>query len=129
MAFCCQILLDYSFAEHEGELGYCVLCEKQILEKKEGFYIRPNSDYREIWVEFSNKSIGRVGLCKEHFDNLTEKDYPKIMEGIKHGWEKEFKIDNWSQEKIDKYKENFFNITITRRLDEKDIEFITNSRN
>jgi hypothetical protein len=112
--------IKFSYAEHEGELGYCVLCDTVIMQRVDN-YLKPNEEYREVWFEFSNGSIGKVGFCRKHSDHFTDKDYGKIMDGIKHGWEKEFKINKWDAKKIKEYKDTFFNITIRRKLDEKEI--------
>lgn len=88
---------------------------------RDGFYLRPNEEYREAWFLFSNNMTGKVGFCREHFENLSEKDFPDIITGIENGWKREFRMNNWTIEKIDKYKQDFFNLIIIRRLNDEEI--------
>ncbi len=118
--------LKYCYAEHAGELGYCVLCDTVIMEKID-FHIRPNKEYRELWFEFSNGSKGKIAFCKKDYEKLLKykkvpaKILDKIMSGIKKGWESEFILNGWSQGQIDKYKKDFFSVKIVRRLDNAEI--------
>lgn len=108
-----------SYAEHEGELGYCVMCDTAILDRVDN-YLVPNEQYTELWFELSNSSVCKIAFCKKHVQELSDKDYPAIMQGVKNGWEKEFKITKWEDKQIQEYKNNFFNLTIRRQIDEKD---------
>ena len=112
-----------SFAKYEGERGYCALCDTKIFSPKEegSFYLVPNKEYTEVWFEFSNASKGKVGFCRKHAKSLRKSNYPKIMEGIRHAWEKEFELNNWSKEQIEEYKKNFFNLTIIRKLSDEEV--------
>ncbi len=89
--------------------------------EREGYYLKTNSEYTEVLFLLSNGQNAKIGFCKKHAANLTEKDYPAIMAGIRHGWEKEFKINRWSEKQIEEYKKNFFNLTITKRLKDEEI--------
>lgn len=111
---------------HAGELGYCGLCNVEIMDLI-GNYLRPNDQYNELWFEFSNSSKGRIAFCDEHYKQLkcsdceTEEIFNQVMEGIKRGWEKEFVINQWGKEQIENYKQNFFNITIIRRINDEEV--------
>ena len=111
-------------AEHEGELGYCVLCDTVIMDKI-NFHIKPNKEYKELTFEFSNGSTGIIAFCKKDYDKIIKykkvpkKVLDKIIDGIKHGWESEFILNNWTPEQIEKYKKDFFSLKLTRRIDEK----------
>jgi hypothetical protein len=115
------------FAKHEGEKGYCALCDTKIFSPKEegSFYLIPNEEYSEVWFLFSNKTKAKVGFCKKHAKEvkkrLTQKTKHKIMEGIKNGWEKEFDLNQWSKKQIEEYKKNFFSLEVTRRLKDEEI--------
>ena len=85
-------------------------------------YLRPNEEYTEIWFEFSD-GTGKIGFCKKHALDLTEQDYPKIMDGVRQGWSKEFEINKWTKEQIQDYTMRFFTITIVRRLNSEEISF------
>lgn len=108
------------FAEHEGELGYCVLCDTRIMDRQDNYLVK-NEQYTELWFEFSNSSIGKIGFCKKHAANVTEKHYSKIIKGLQNGWNKEFEINRWTRKQIYNYTMDFFTLTIRRQLDEKDI--------
>ena len=117
------LIFQSLYAQHEGEKGYCALCDTKIFSPKEegSFYLVPNEEYSEVWFEFSNNSKGKVGFCKQHSQEITDKDYPKVMEGIRHGWENEFEHNNWTKEQIEKYKKDFFNLIIMRKLSDEEI--------
>ena len=121
------LLVNFSFAEenHAGELGYCVICNTVIMDRVD-YHIRPNDEYNEIWFEFSNDSKGRVAFCDMHYEQFIKTDITRelsdrIMEGIKRGWEKEFILNDWTKDKIDKYKLDFFNLEITKRISDEEI--------
>ena len=115
--------IQFLYAQHEGEKGYCALCDIKIFSPKEegSFYLVPNKKYTEVWFEFSNGSKGKVGFCSKHSKSVKKGNYSKIMQGIKHGWEKEFELNNWNKEQIEEYKKNFFNLTIIRILSDEEV--------
>lgn len=123
------LLSSVCFAEvnHAGELGYCVMCNEKIMERKE-FRIVPNDEYNELWFEFSNNSQGRIAFCDKHFDKIKNKDKisqrlsNQIMEGIKRGWTAEFTLNVWSDKQIEKYKNDFFDLKILRRVPDEEID-------
>ena len=91
------------------------------------FHIRPNDEYNELWFEFSNGTKGKIAFCDEHYEifkdkgEISEEDSDRIMNGIKQGWKREFILNRWSKEKIDKYKQDFFSLKILRRLTDEEV--------
>lgn len=113
-------LTNVSFAKHEGELGYCVFCDIRIMDRVDNYLVK-NQEYTELWFELSNNSICKIGFCKKHSLELSEKDYPTIIKGLQNGWNKEFEINKWTKKQIYNYAMDFFTLKIRRRLDEKEI--------
>lgn len=124
--FCLAIPLNAE-ENHAGELGYCALCNTVIMERVD-FHIKPNEQYNELMFEFSNGSKGRIAFCDKHYmeldecqDGISEDCLTEIMDGIKRGWEKEFMLRKWPEEKIQKYKDDFFGVKIIRRINDEEM--------
>jgi hypothetical protein len=118
--------------KHAGELGYCALCDTVIMDRID-FHIKPNKEYHELWFEFSNGTRGKIAFCSIHYNKIkklkkiSKKLSDEIMDGIRRGWGKEFELNNWSKEQKEKYKKDFFNLKIIRRIPDEEVDKLNNN--
>lgn len=104
------------------KFGHCVKCHKNMITEQ---YIdgqitqRFTPEYSEEELFLDNNSKMRVAICKTCQDNLSDIDFPAIMDSVVNGWDKELKDNNWDNARKQKYKEDFFNVKIITRSNGK----------
>lgn len=64
-------------------IGICNICGTTPIFDKRGNAWVPNDNYAEIYLHFSNDTIGRHGVCKGCLQSVTEEKIKTLMEKLR----------------------------------------------
>ncbi len=88
------------------EMGFCLLCEKPIMELCPTCSAkRSNDQYTEVELELTNHNSMKVAVCLNCKDQVYLADKKEMMKAVREGWTREHDREAWTQEKRDTYWE------------------------
>lgn len=100
------------FAEEDYRPGICPITGTRIIDD----FGRPTPNYRIIWFELDNGSRMPLAVDVEAVNSnlITESDFDRIMKHVEAGWLWEISNKKWTPQEIQRYKDNFFGLSIVR---------------
>jgi len=92
------------------KFGYCVNCQKcmtikEVIDQKETIRFTP--EHTEVEYLLNDGSKMRVCCCMDCKELIKNEKHDEVMNTVIEGWKEELKGSNWTEEKKQKYLDEY----------------------